>query len=179
MSRGIILYNINHLSIFKDKHHKRKMSMSTNYMSYSNGGTYDEDIYSGYATATYGGTERTFTKEDQSAPAQPTEMKKPSFEVIGANQPQTQPPEKTAIQTYYTCPVCGNTASRACGCEYRDASCSRGHSVKVFKAGKRELGVSPNHLPNGPCYVVPVWINHHLGKLILLTLDQSELFYNE
>lgn len=110
--------------------------LSKNYMQYNDGGSYDDQDYSQYASSNYG--------HDQ--PTQPHHGGKhsspPGFEVLRHQEPETSGQVHPIEQggNYYICPLCKGLAVKTCGCPYRDAQCSNGHSWFIT-GGVKQLGI--------------------------------------
>ena len=132
---------------------------SSQYMQYSNGGAYDDDKYAEYATfqleptgrsndfyplngeASMHKVEKTNYLPPLKQPPPPQLPYQPS-----PNHPQYQPsqipyqpsPNQPKISpSYYSCPVCGDTAIRTCNCEFRDAQCISGHTWHLVQGAKK------------------------------------------
>ncbi len=137
--------------------------MGKNYMQYLSGGAYDDDTYASYAPGNYGadGTPLSISGNTQvpgtlrmnnpGGPA-PTSPGK-GFEVMNREVIESEPqhPSRPPVMAprgdpgnYYSCPACGILASKTCGCQFRDASCSQGHAW-FWADGKKQPGISPNH----------------------------------
>ena len=146
-----------------------------NYMSYNSGGAYDDDAYSLYAPSNYGneGKMEIQRNEQQDTQRGPVEFHRESrmtgqsdrpskrgFEVMNqeavtrSQEPTSNNQEITQGGNYYACPVCSDLAIKACGCQYRDAACSKGH-IWFMNGGKRMMGISPGHGPQQPTSAPP------------------------